>query len=55
MRAREIPVHFRGKAALILLEQIRTLNKRRLIRRLNTISADALAFALTTLREIFDE
>lgn len=50
-----IPVHFPGKAGLILLEQIRTLDKRRLIRRLSTISADALALALTTLREIFDE
>jgi len=50
-----IPVHFQGKAGLILLEQIRTLDKRRLIRRLSTISADALALALTTLREIFDE
>lgn len=50
-----IPVHFQGKAGLILLEQIRALDKRRLIRRLNTISAEALALALTTLREMFDE
>ena len=50
-----IPVHFQGKTGLILLEQIRTLDKRRLIRRLSAIDPDALAFALSTLREMFDE
>lgn len=50
-----IAVHFQGKAGLILLEQIRALDKRRLIRRLSTIRADALALALTTLREMFEE
>ena len=50
-----IPVHFQGKAGFILLEQIRTLDKRRLIRHFSAINADALALALATLREIFDE
>jgi mRNA interferase MazF len=50
-----IPVHFQGQAGFILLEQIRTLDKQRLIRRLSTIPADALALALTTLREMFEE
>jgi mRNA interferase MazF len=50
-----IPIHFQGRAGLILLEQIRALDKRRLVRRLGTISTAALNHALTTLREIFEE
>jgi mRNA interferase MazF len=50
-----IPVRFQGRSGLILLEQIRALDKKRLVRRLGTISADALALALATLHEIFDE
>jgi mRNA interferase MazF len=50
-----IPVHFQRKAGFILLEQIRTLDKSRLIRRLGSVSAATLARTLATLREIFAE
>jgi mRNA interferase MazF len=50
-----IPVRFQGRSGLILLEQIRALDKRRLIRRLGAISAHTLTLALITLREMFDE
>jgi len=50
-----IPVHFQGKAGFILLEQIRALDKRRLIRRLGTIGRDTLSHTLATLREMFEE
>lgn len=50
-----IPVRFQGRSGLILLEQIRALEKRRLTRRLGTISRDTLSRTLATLREIFEE
>ena len=50
-----IPVLFQRKAGFILLEQIRTLDKSRLIRRLGAIGEATLASALDTLREIFTE
>jgi mRNA interferase MazF len=53
--ASRVPLDFQGQAGLILLEQIRTLDKRRLVRRLGSISADVLTRALATLREIFEE
>jgi mRNA interferase MazF len=48
-----ISVHFQGKAGFILLEQLRSLDKSRLIRRLGGISAATLGITLATLREIF--
>lgn len=50
-----IPIRFEARGGLILLDQMRALDKRRLIRRLGTISAHALTLALATLREIFEE
>jgi mRNA interferase MazF len=50
-----IPLTFRGRAGLIVLDQIRTLDKSRLIRRLGAISEDTLAHALEKLRDLFDE
>ena len=50
-----VPVLCRRKAGFILLEQIRTLDKSRLIRRLGAVSAATLGNALATLREIFAE
>ena len=40
---------------LILLDQIRTLDRSRLVRRLGAVSAQTLRITLATLREIFDE
>jgi mRNA interferase MazF len=48
-----IPVLFQRRAGFILLEQIRTLDKSRLMRRLGAVSAATLASTLDTLREIF--
>jgi len=50
-----IPVRFQGRSGLILLEQIRALDKRRLVRRLGTVGRDRLSATLSTLREMFEE
>jgi len=49
------PLRFRGKDGLILLGQMRTLNKQRLMRRLETVSGATLRLTLATLREMFEE
>ena len=49
-----IPVYFQERAGFILLEQIRTLDKRRLIRRLGTVDQETLGTTPATLREIFE-
>jgi mRNA interferase MazF len=48
-----IPVTLGGKKGLILLDQIRTLDKVRLVRRLGKVSATTLAATLRTLHEVF--
>jgi mRNA interferase MazF len=48
-------VLFQRRAGFILLEQIRSLDKSRLMRRLGAVSAATLASTLATLREIFAE
>ena len=50
-----ILVRFQGRSGLILLEQVRALDKRRLIRRLGTIGRHTLGRTLATLREMFEE
>jgi len=50
-----IGVTFDGKQGLILLDQVRTLDKARLIRRLGVVSRAALTSALAALRELFEE
>jgi mRNA interferase MazF len=50
-----IPVRFQGRSGLILLEQVRALDKHRLIRRHGTIGRDTLSRTLATLRDMFDE
>jgi mRNA interferase MazF len=49
-----IPVRFRSRDGLILLDQIRTLDKQRLVRRLGAVSSDTLELVLATLREMFE-
>lgn len=49
-----ISVRFQGKDGLILLDQVRTLDKTRLIRRQGRVEARVLADALTALRLAFD-
>jgi mRNA interferase MazF len=48
-----IPVIFMQKEGLILLDQICTLEKSRLIRRLGAISEETMAKALEVLQEVF--
>jgi mRNA interferase MazF len=48
-------VRFQGRSGLILLEQIRALDRRRLIRRLGTVGRDTLSRTFATLREMFEE
>jgi len=53
--AYRVPVHFRQKPGLILLDQVRALDKQRLIRRLGAIDRSILATTLATLSEMFQE
>lgn len=48
-----IPITFGGKKGLILLDQIRTLDKIRLVRRLGAASNATLTATLRTLQEVF--
>ena len=48
-----IAVAFRGKSGLILLDQVRTLDKTRLVRKLGTVSASTLSATLKTLQTVF--
>lgn len=48
-----VPVTFMQKEGLILLDQIFTLEKARLIRKLGAISDDTMAKALEVLQEVF--
>jgi mRNA interferase MazF len=50
-----IPLRFRDKEGLILLDQLRTLDKQRLARRPGVISGNTLRLTLTVLREMFEE
>jgi len=50
-----IPVTFQGKTGLILLDQMRTLDKTRLVKKLGAISSTTLTATLETLQEVFAE
>jgi mRNA interferase MazF len=50
-----IPVTFRKKTGLILLDQVRTLDKKRLVRRMGTTTDRTLTDLLHTLQEEFTE
>lgn len=49
-----IPLSFQGKQGLILLDQIRTLDKQRLIQRVGAVHAATLTRTLKTLQEMFE-
>lgn len=49
-----ISITFGGKRGLILLDQIRTLDKGRLVKRLGAVSPDTLSATLNALQEVFD-
>jgi mRNA interferase MazF len=48
-----IAIAFQDKRGLILLDQIRTLDKARLVKRLGAASPKTLATTLRTLTEVF--
>ncbi|HLY63167.1 MAG TPA: type II toxin-antitoxin system PemK/MazF family toxin [Terriglobia bacterium] len=48
-----IAVTFQGKRGLILLDQLRTLDKIRLVKRLGKISATVLTSTLKSLQQVF--
>lgn len=48
-----IPVTFQGKTGLILLDQICTLDKQRLTKRLGAVRASTLADTLDALQDLF--
>jgi mRNA interferase MazF len=50
-----ISLRFRQKIGLILLDQLRTLDKQRMVRRLGMVDATTLSLTLATLREMFEE
>ncbi len=50
-----VPVTYAGTKGLIVLDQLRTVDKVRLVKKLGTVSARTLSAALTTLQEIFTE
>jgi mRNA interferase MazF len=48
-----IPVRFDGKSGLILPDQIRTLDRKRFIKRLGKIDPQTLTATLSVLRDLF--
>lgn len=50
-----INVTFQRKTGLILLDQLRTLDKARLVRRLGAVEARTLRTTLARLQDIFEE
>lgn len=48
-----VPVDFRGKQGLIVLDQIRTLDRSRLVKRLGWVRAATLEATLQTLQAMF--
>jgi mRNA interferase MazF len=50
-----VPVTHAGTKGLILLDQVRTIDKVRLAKRLGAVSANTLTLTLTRLQEVFAE
>jgi mRNA interferase MazF len=50
-----VPIAFSGKRGLIVLDQIRAVDKQRLVKRLGKAPVRTIADALRTLREVFAE
>ncbi len=48
-----IPVTHAGRKGLVLLDQVRALDKARLVKRLGTVPPKVLMQTLATLREVF--
>ena len=50
-----IAVRHAGKSGLILLDQVRTIDKARLVKRSGSLAAATLRATLATLRDVFEE
>jgi mRNA interferase MazF len=48
-----VPCRFGGRAGLVVLDQIRTIDRERLLRRLGRIAPATLERSLSALREMF--
>jgi mRNA interferase MazF len=48
-----VPINFGGKRGLVLLDQVRALDKTRLVKRLGGVPLTVLAASLATLQEMF--
>lgn len=48
-----IPVRFQGKSGHVVLDQIRTVDRERLVRHLGKLSATAMERTLSALQEMF--
>ena len=49
-----IPVSFNGKEGLILLDQLRTVDRRRLVHKMGTLPDEARLHTLRTLQAMFE-
>jgi len=50
-----VPLSFQGKDGLLLPDQMRTIDRRRLVKRLGAVEPETLATLLAVLRELFAE
>ena len=50
-----VELGFEGRQGRVLLDQLRTVDARRLLRRLGNVSPNVLAEALKTLRTLFED
>ena len=48
-----VPCRFQGKAGYVVLDQIRTVDRGRLVRRLGKLSGEVVKKSLTVLQEMF--
>lgn len=49
-----VPIRFKGRDGLVLLDQIRTVDRSHLVKRLGTAPASVVEVTLATLRELFE-
>jgi len=49
-----VPVRFQGKRGQVALDQLRAVDRQRLVRRLGTVSASTAGAASATLLEMFN-
>ncbi len=50
-----VPIDFDGKHGLIVLDHLRSVDKRRLVRKLGSAADDTRMMALAVLRDMFNE